>query len=551
MYAQTLLDFCHKLAIPPARTVEVESPQGYSLEEPLTAGRVKGLAVADFEQLIRQFGHSLTLNVAGGPGVPALIKIDAGQPARPLTDSLAAIRGLGDPLPLLLKLEIDKAALLGQLDLPPSGRRNATGESPVPSYSAERSDAAQAERTTVSPAPFDALFYLFTQRLVEWLSAPLDQLDDQLFAPGDRPLVILLSDQDVYLRGPFLNIVGLAHLDTFTHSAPAPSSILRDRAANYRKSAHDNLAWLGFALRRLTPLHFHAFPEGPVPPELASVLAENLLHLGILYTANRSTSESGQLQAFYASSEQSATLTLTRGLAVPGDEAPLLTLAVWPYAGEKGDRLDILQSTVARELGSETAADAYPAFVRDLGRILAQARWQHKVFVDRQIDKHFEAVQKATDYVTAAAKGVSDAIDSVTKGLTDSLLAGVGLVILTMLATLIKDPAQQTLIALALKAYAVYLVLFQGLYRLLSILHGYCILRSDARQRRLVYARALGRDKVAELFRPLRRRTFYFWFWYLLTVLTYIGVAAGLWLAASDLAGLFTRLGIPLPPPSP
>jgi len=115
----------------------------------------------------------------------------------------------------------------------------------------------------------------------------------------------------------------------------------------------------------------------------------------------------------------------------------------------------------------------------------------------------------------------------------------------------IKESAQLTLVALALRAYAVYLVTFPALYRMFSILHGYSLLRADARQRRQTYVQALGSDRVSVLFRPLHRRTLYFWLWFVLTSLIYIGVAAGLWLAASNLTGLLTTLGVPPAAPTP
>lgn len=510
MYAGTLLDFFHKLGVADQEVMAPESPGDYTLEIGLPAARVQGLTVADLNTLLAPFGEALTLKVGQRLSGPQLLEIDAGQPRKPFSASLRDIQGRPGHTELRLQLALGKPALLRQLAL--------------------------------DNKPFDARIFIFASRLAVWLKQPLHEIEGWLFSSPHKPAVIVVTDLDLDQRGPLLCVVGLGQVASMNSSPPAGNRNLQVRVDSLLQIAKDNPRWHGFTLDRMTPSHFLTFPLKPLAGPLGTVLIENLLHLCILYTANRSIFHSNQLEATYASSEETVTLALVCDGIVPRSEALLLRLSVWPFGGRDGDRVSILRSVVARELETDGRRANYQAFVANLEQILSQARWHYKVFVDRQIDKHFEQVEKATDFVNGTAKEVSQSVDAITKGLSDSLLAAVGLVVLTLLATLIKELAHPALIGLALKAYVVYLVMFQLLYRMGSILHSYLLIRGEARARRKIYSASLGSERVNALFAPLKKRGVQFWIWYLLTVAIYAGVALFLWWVAMDLAGILTEI---------
>ncbi len=171
--------------------------------------------------------------------------------------------------------------------------------------------------------------------------------------------------------------------------------------------------------------------------------------------------------------------------------------------------------------------------------------------MDGKIDKHFEQVDKVTDYVADAAKGVAQAIDSVTKGLTDALLAAVGLVVVTLLAALVKEPANQIVIKMALSAYALYLLLFQGVYRMGSIAHSYLLLREETEQRLATYVERLGREKVCAPSSSLEKRKRQFWTWFLVTGVIYVAIALLFWHLGGNLFSYLTQWGVVSPTAMP
>jgi hypothetical protein len=244
-------------------------------------------------------------------------------------------------------------------------------------------------------------------------------------------------------------------------------------------------------------------------------------------------------------------VTLEAGVTVPDGDSLLPRLALWPYGGRETDRLSIFQNVVARELESDDPKEDYRRFAHQLRHLLYEARWHHRVFLDGQIDKHFEQVQKAVGYVTEVAKEVSQALDSVTKTLTDALLATIGVIVLTLLASLVKNETQGIIFKIGMRAYAIYLLLFQGFYRMGSIGHSYFLLRRETDERLATYARRLGKERTDAVAFPLTRRKDQFLFWFWLTIIVYLAIIVLIWGLGDSLPPYLTQLGVLSPTATP
>jgi hypothetical protein len=298
-------------------------------------------------------------------------------------------------------------------------------------------------------------------------------------------------------------------------------------------------------------LHFLCRQKIPDQGPLDSNLTDHLLHLILLFTANRSSYEQDRFQAAYYSPERTAPLNLERGL-YPRDPGLLTRLALWPYSGpEDADRLNIFQNVLARELGSDNPTENYNIFVQHLRHLFEEIRWHHRVFVDNRIDEHFQQVKEVTEYVATVTKDVSETIDTVTKNFTDTLLATVGVIILTFLASLVEEKTEGFLFKVGMWGYAVYLLLFQIGYRMGSILHSYRLLEAETNNRLDVYTRILGKKKLSPLLEPLtdRRSQFEWWFWG--TVVMYLIVVVAIWMLGSYLPSYLTQQGIVSPIATP
>ena len=148
--------------------------------------------------------------------------------------------------------------------------------------------------------------------------------------------------------------------------------------------------------------------------------------------------------------------------------------------------------------------------------------WHYRAFIEGQIDKHFEQIQKITDNVADVAKEVSQRFDSVTKGFIDTLMATIGVIVLTLVASLIKKDTQGEIFKIGMWVYASYLFFFHILYRMSSILHSYYYLNLGTNERLELYKAKLGGKKITELSTPLKRRRKQFLYWFWTTIFIYV-----------------------------
>ena len=492
MEARALLQFCQEIGIEPDRVKKAETPGEYHLATDLPAWNLKRISVIDLERLIGALGDALSLSV-GIPSAP-LLEIKAGRAATDLEQALKHIARVNDSLALPFDLDLNKASILRKYQLP--------------------SDSCHA------------LFYLFEANLIRFLQSSLLMLDDLLFIDRYQPTVILVSDASPRYTGPFLTIAGVDGTEQLqTTEAPIPST-LRSRVDKYHDSTFNSLSWVGFQLKRLTPLHFVCQRMGGEADELDLIFSDHTLRLSILYTANRSSHDGNNFQAVYTCSKSTSTLDLGAGVALPDRRSLLLRLALWPCGGRETDRLAIFQNVVARTLEADDPEENTHHFVRQLQHLLSEARWHHRVFLDKQIDQHFEQVQKVTGYVAERAKEVSQAFESVTKTLGDALLATVGVIVLTLVAALAKSEMQGAIFRTGMWVYAGYLLLFQGCYRMGSIWHNHALFRRETDERLTTYAQGLGRHRIEALARPFVRRKRQFTIWFRITVAIYVAIIA-------------------------
>jgi hypothetical protein len=325
---------------------------------------------------------------------------------------------------------------------------------------------------------------------------------------------------------------------------------MRNRVDRYHQVALDELNWVGFQFSHLTPLHFLCKACNEAAGHLASIVRRHLFHTTVLYTATRSVHKSGAFQADYASSEQTVTLALTADPVPEELGDALLRFALWPYAGAKPDRLTIFQLVVARELQRQSPEQNYQAFIQRIRNILHEARWNHRVYITGEIDKHFEQVQKAAEYVSGVAGDISAAVDTITKGLTETLLATIGVVITSFIAALVKKDVSLFLFELGMRIYAVY-VLVQLVYRMSGTFYSHQVLNANAREQLEAYEDVLGKEKVADILSPVKRRNLQFYVWFGLTALLYICLAVLTWRLAGEFAPYLVRQGMLSPVATP
>ncbi len=504
-----LLAFCAQIDVPAERVLEAETIRDLHLIADRPAGLFAALQPADFQALLAETGGALSLQI-GLPNLPPLLNIDAGRLRLPLDQALKAIARMEADLVLRLNLSLAKGPLLAHWGLN-GGERF-------------------------------LLPFLYTAGFWRLLDGGLLTLDKYLFVAPGRPTLVVLEDSALRLNGPLLHVAGIAQARRIL-AEPAPSSVrLRERLQTYRETARGSLSWSGFTLQNITPAHLlvtngqrgmdhgrAATPQfaDPTPqsdspspqPGIADRLVVHALTAVVLYTANRSTAAGEGFEALYAGAENTAVVQLPAAGTAAIDDAALRRWAVWPFAGEGGDRPAILQSVCARELPADSAEENYAALAGRLGHILNEARWHHRVFLAGRIEEHFRELRALDEYVSGVTAEVAAAVDAMTKGFAEALLGALGVIVLTLIAALVEENLSAVIFRAGMIGYALYLILFQGLYRLGGRLHSFRLLQDETEMRLAVYETRLGKARVAPARAQLAARGRQFRVWLAITAL--------------------------------
>jgi hypothetical protein len=522
MRAAVLQGFCEKIISDPEQNKGVETLDEWLWAKNISASQVKASFLADYENLVNNFAESLNLSVNHASGIN-LLQIVEGNPNGSLSDSVARINSQSNAAELNVEISINKNKLLEIIG-----------------------------GVTVAQAKY----YLFKENLLQIINKPLLQLDALLFASQSTPRLIIISEDCPAFDGDLLNIVTETNYPAFNQSKLLLNA---DKLARLERFYGDSLSkpsWMGFDFTNLTPLHFFGKWQGTDSENLAKITNAQLQKLCVLFTANRcNLTAENSFQAIYANSDRVVYLELSDSATVKSDKT-LKEIVEWISEGNHKDKLTVFQNVTARLLNNSTPAKNYESLADSLPKIFEEAEWNYKLFVDGKITKHFEEVQKFSSSVADTAKKVAENIDTVNKGITDALLATIGVLIATVLAALVKNEATSEIFSISFTAYAIYLLVY-ALYRMGSIGHSYYLLSTEANEQKTLYTNTIGAEKVKELTKPIKRRRIQFHIWFWVTVLIYVILAVGIWLAATRLPAYLINNQIikpkatPTPTPSP
>ncbi|MDY7079061.1 MAG: hypothetical protein SXV54_19270 [Chloroflexota bacterium] len=510
-----------------------ETPEWVMLLTTVPVRRLKAVTVNHIQGMIDAFGTALGLTV--GTEAQPLVEIQQGIPNEDIAIALEKFQSLPDDLGLSVHIKIDKQHILAQI---------------IP-----------------YPNQYNVLFYLFLDNVKDLLNASLPKLDQRLFTDVHTPTVILVSDAEVECCGALLTVISASKVECLESILAPPSARLKQRVDirvdMFRQVASDSLNWVGFHLDHITPCHFICKCTQVEEPAaaLANILVNRLLQLTVVYTANRSSIDGQQITALYASSEQSTAITLLDTTLETGLHENLVKLIAWLQTAGGTDKLTIFQNVIAREIPEDGPTDNFRAFVGRLSSLLRETRWQYRVYLDGKINKHFEQLQSVSSYITEIAREISQKLDSMTKGFVDTLLASVGVVILTLLASLVENKTEGVIFRVGMWTYAVYLLLFQVFYRMGHLFYSYSLVVEESDQRILPFRVALGGKKVTELTTILEKCKKQFKRMYWITIALYILVILVISASGSLLPSVISQLGggvstpvpaleSPIPPPT-
>lgn len=515
--ADSLLKFCSKIRIP--REEIRESVNEGLIDAQITVAVWSAVTADDLKDLASAFGAGLVQMSLGDGGNFPLLEIKNGRVPSNVERTLRSIAHSNrSDLPLRLELYIDKAKIPMVAELSASGVYG------------------------------KYLFYLFSANLLTLLKATLPSLDGLLFADRHRPSLAIASDAEWEWHSQMLRVMGESNSEYLSKATPEINNRdLRDSIDRFHEIRQSYLSWAGFDLDHITPVHLLRTDDGKDSTlrnaEVEKVFARHLLHVLILYTANRSSHEDKTYLVHFDAAERTSSLRLDPDKTPALERDVLQVYARWPFDGRHTDRLLIVQSVVSRHLlGIERPDENFSIFCSRLGQILGDAKWNYRAFADGKVNRHFELCDEASSYAVKISSDVSQAIDTITKGLVDTILGTVGLVVLTLIAALVENKSHGELFRYGTLAYAGYLFMFHLCYRMRAIYEGYKLTTEEAADRLAAFESILGSEKFAEIGRILGRRKDQFKHWFIIILLIYVVVIIGLGLLAQYLPGYLVAI---------
>jgi hypothetical protein len=521
MQVDALVKFCEEIKIVRGDLIAADQYNNFRLRNSVKATNVQRLTLEALQEITSSLGNIFNLKIFI-PGDTPILEVRRGKLDNP-QNALMELNQREPETVLQVEIIIDKQSISAKFDW--------TGED------------------------VHTVFFIFHEAFLSFLKeSSLLELDQLLFSENSTRTVILVGDASYYYKGKLLSILGLAGTDSVSRLDFTIDNIdTKTRVDSCFKIANENLGWVGFRLKNLTPEHFICLCEQNNDANITLELSNRLFCLCILFTANRTiyNEDKKSFSATYASSDQTSTLLLNRINEISDNTQNALSrFAAWIHEGRSTDRLIILQNVTARQLWLTNPEKNFEKLKSELKFIIADADRNYRIYTDSRIDKHFDATRSLSDYISGIARDVSGTVESVTKGLSESLFATIGFIVVTVIAALIKGETQGIVFGIGMKAYAVYVLLFQLCYRMGSIYISYSLLQKECDRRISGYASRLYLSKVelTEIETPLniRRIQFIIWFWVTASIYLAIGIAL-LWF--SDPAHLL-QIGIepPLPP---
>ena len=551
-----------------------ESPQRHYVDTLVSAEKFRK-AEQSYKNVLKTFGKSLDLKVGDEQWPTRYIDVNRGVAQK---DEFASITQQRNDL--RLQITIHKSALIKKLKLAESRSRffylfekDLVNFLSAPVLRLDdilfREPCPQTPNPNQPPNSDKPVVIVLSETKVHFEGEMLTIVDELTLA-NDAGLRAALQGQpsgkitqtgtSAILKGDQKNAPTLGHyfrsvLKLFSNKAATPpqprspltalSGTLQEEIQKYRTAAIETPSLIGGQFEHLTPLHF--LGQWRIKhDELEKILAIHFLNICILYTANRSVFDHSKqaLTSVYESADRTTTLNLKE--APTATEIPISALeelSKWLYGGKGTDRRHIFQNIVARSLADDNPKTNYDGFAARAPQLLKEAMWQHQVFIDGKITEHFDELQKVIGYVADINKKISEAIDSVTKSLTDALLATIGVLVLTVLAALVKKDTSIEIFSLSMEIYAVYLLVYV-VFRMGSIGHSYILLSKEASGQVREYQSALQIEQITDLSSSLRKRQWQFHIWFWLTVVLYLLLGGVVWWAGERGPQLLIERGI-------
>lgn len=314
--------------------------------------------------------------------------------------------------------------------------------------------------------------FLYGEALAGMLSLPMAKIEGRnglLEQPtGDRKIVILLAEGHIALDGPYLTVIGGRYLADWRKYCPRKPP-RAGAVKSFRQRALDpcsGVSWASSPPDHLTPLQLAVkCPPDQEDNPVAQAFLRRWTEMSLVYTANQAREGAGGVWICAFRGERSVGRISAGVEKVPPASAETLgNLARWTYTPghQESDRLTMLRSVFADAFSAPRPEDNYSSLLRGMAHLNSTIRSGWDTFVKGKLREYFELKRQLEELVEETQRSFQGHVQTLIKGMTDSMLAGVGVVVGSFLAATLGTGFNVSLFRLGVLVYAGYIALFPG-----------------------------------------------------------------------------------------
>lgn len=388
-------------------------------------------------------------------------------------------------------------------------------------------------------AAVGSVHYFFATSVQGLLAQGLGELERAIWGDATEPRRLLVGDTDVHRTGAAFQVIGGTSLAGGLPLLPALSEQFRSAVERMRSDRQEQISWDYQWVQRLTPLQLQLDGE-PGGSELEALLAARHLQLCLLHTCDRARRLRGadggwQVQPEYRGGQATVRVPVAETQPVPVPVTAAVTagfagLIDWCYRlRDEGttrdwapDRLQFVQVRIAQVLEHVPEPARFGTLVGQASDLLTALDDQWRAFIDDRFAQYLDKERQLESAVNDVISTFGDKAAELAKGLSDTLLAAVAVLIGSAIAAAFIQPFNAPLFRVGVLAYAGYVLIFPGLYGLGSQVGQFLEIKDSFDHQRRRFESLLSREKTDQIVegRVTRARKRY-WRWFGYTVVGY------------------------------
>jgi hypothetical protein len=385
------------------------------------------------------------------------------------------------------------------------------------------------------------VFWFFASSVENVLSKGLQEFEEAIWGERvDEGRLMLVGDTDLHNIGPMLVIAGGAQLADRPPRPPTPDTSVLRRIERIRAGV-EHISWDHPFTARLTPVHLELADEPGLTP-LEKLLASAFVQLCLLYTCNRARrpDNSGDMHAEYRGGSGAVAVPFPAARPIPAQvsgqtSTALVSLVDWCYHSYEEssrdwitDRLQFFQVQLAHHLEAVPAEQRLGTLLATVADVRMSLDDQWRNFIDGKIRTYLDDERKLEELVQKVVQAFGERATALTKSLSDVMLGAIAALIGSAIAAAFKTPFNATLFRVGMLAYAVYIVIFPGLYGIGAQLGQFNDIKQAFVTDTARFTTLLGSDSVSGMVDgPERRARRRFYWWLGLTIAGFVIAAAG------------------------